>query len=80
MNGLGVVSYNKVGGITAAQINEEVSGIYEVFNGGEAAQPFGPSLGATNGVKFFRLNLNTIQQYPKTIGLTEYLDYLLFPT
>jgi hypothetical protein len=59
VNGLGVVSYNKVGGITAAQINEEVSGIYEVFNGGEAAQPFGPSLGATNGVKFFRLKYNT---------------------
>jgi hypothetical protein len=57
--GLGRVTYRRVGGMTPFQLNQEVSNIYSLFNGGDAARPFDPSIGATNGVEFYRLKYST---------------------
>jgi hypothetical protein len=67
VDALGKVQFRKIGDLTANELNAALKkptafgglSTYEIFNEGSIAPPFTDSLGAQNGVNFYRLIYRT---------------------
>ncbi len=82
VDALGKVQFRKIGDLTATELNAALKNptaygglsTYEIFNEGSIAPPFTDSLGAQNGVNFYRLIYRTTA--PET-GRSERVSGLL---